>query len=212
MGKIESGAFSSVSGKVGNLVGSTWKNINYLKAKPKKSSKPATQQQEEQRLRFRIVSKFVSLLTPLLRITNKGRALGKTTNNVSFTEIISNNLTGVYPNYEINIPACVITKGILVNGGNPTVQPKPGGILEFNWNDNSGNLLAKPGDQAILIVYCPELPAADFRTDAGPRNAGTATMNASAFAGKQVHTWISFMGKATGEIATSEYTGLHTVL
>ena len=129
MGKIESGAFSSVSGKVGNLVGSTWKNINYLKAKPKKSSKPATQQQEEQRLRFRIVSKFVSLLTPLLRITNKGRAMGKTTKNVSFTEIISNNLTGVYPNYEINIPACVITKGILVNGGNPTGQPKPGGIL-----------------------------------------------------------------------------------
>ena len=33
MGKIESGAFSSISGKVGNLAGSTWKNINYLKAK-----------------------------------------------------------------------------------------------------------------------------------------------------------------------------------
>ena len=36
MGKIESGAFSSISGKVGNFVGFTWKNINYLKAKPKK--------------------------------------------------------------------------------------------------------------------------------------------------------------------------------
>ena len=95
MGKIESGAFSSISGKVGNLVGSTWKNINYLKAKPKKSSKPATPQQVEQRLRFRIVSKFVSLLTPLLHITNKGRALDRITNNVSFAEIISNNLTRV---------------------------------------------------------------------------------------------------------------------
>ena len=212
MGKIESGAFSSVSGKVGNLVGATWKKVTYLKAKPKRSSKPPTQQQEEQRLRFRTVTKFVSLLTPLLRITNKGRAADSTTSNVSFKEIISHNLVGVYPNFEIDIPSCIITKGILVNGGNPSVQPKPNGILEFNWNDNSGNLLAKPEDQAILIVYCPELPAADFRTDAGPRNAGTATMNASAFAGKQVHTWISFMGKATGEIATSEYTGLHTVL
>src|SRR5688572_15148568 len=129
MGKIESGAFSSISGKVGNLAGSTWKNINYLKAKPKKSSKPATEQQEEQRLRFRIVAKFVSLLTPLLRITNNGRAAGRTTNNVSFTEIMSNNLTGVYPNYEIDIPSCIITRGVLVNGGSPTVQPKPGGIL-----------------------------------------------------------------------------------
>ena len=212
MGKIESGAFSSISGKVGNLVGSTWKNINYLKAKPKRSSKPPTQQQEEQRLRFRVVAKFVNLLTPLLRITNKSRAADRTTNNVSFTEIIGNNLTGVYPNFEIDIPSCIITRGVLVNGGSPNVQPKPGGILEFNWNDNSGNLLAKPGDQAILIVYCPELPAADFRTEAGTRSAGTATMNASAFTGKLVHTWISFMDKATGEVATSEYTGLHTVL
>ena len=212
MGKIESGAFSSVSGKVGNLVGSTWKKVNYLKAKPKRSSKPPTPQQEEQRLRFRTVTKFVSLLTPLLRITNKSRASDSTTNNVSFREIINNNLIGAYPNFEIDIPSCIITKGVLVNGGNPSVQPKPGGILEFNWNDNSGNLLAKPGDQAILIVYCPELPAADFKTDAGARNAGMATMNASAFAGKQVHTWISFMDKITGEIATSEYTGVHTVL
>jgi hypothetical protein len=212
MGKIESGAFSSVSGKVGNLVGATWKKVNYLKAKPKRSSKPPTQQQEEQRLRFRMVTKFVSLMTPLLRITNKRRASESTANNVSFREIIHHNLTGAYPNFEIDIPSCIITKGVLVNGGSPSVQPKAGGILEFNWNDNSGNLLAKPGDQAILIVYCPELPAADFRTEAGARNAGTASMNASAFTGKLVHTWISFMDKTTGEVATSEYTGQHTVL
>lgn len=48
MGRIKQGANGGFSGKAGSVIGSSWKEIEYIKGRPKVSNKPATQRQLEQ--------------------------------------------------------------------------------------------------------------------------------------------------------------------
>ena len=66
MGIIRQGANGGYSGKVGSTVGSSWKGIDYIKALPKKSSKPATQAQLEQQAKFKLAN-GTSRLSPNLQ-------------------------------------------------------------------------------------------------------------------------------------------------
>ncbi|TKG89376.1 hypothetical protein EYV94_25460 [Puteibacter caeruleilacunae] len=62
MGKIAQGAFGGVSGKVGNLIGSSWKGIDYFRIKAANRHDPKTEKQVNQRNRFGGVVGFADLL------------------------------------------------------------------------------------------------------------------------------------------------------
>ncbi|MCP3925072.1 MAG: hypothetical protein GY714_21045 [Desulfobacterales bacterium] len=71
MGKIKQGIFGGVSGKIGNLVGASWKGINYLRTMPLSVANPNTAAQQTQRSKFGhavALSKIilVSVIKPLL--------------------------------------------------------------------------------------------------------------------------------------------------
>ena len=52
MGKIKQGILGAVSGKVGGVVGSSWKGIAYLKVLPASVANPNTAAQQTQRGAF----------------------------------------------------------------------------------------------------------------------------------------------------------------
>jgi len=81
------------------------------------------------------------------------------------------------------------------------------GIVQFNWTDNSGNTFANADDNAILVVYCPELTQSVYTKTGPERNAATAELNVSNFIGKTVQTWLSFISADGSTYATSIFTG-----
>ena len=56
MGKISQGVLGGFSGKVGNVIGASWKGIDYMRIMPANVANPRTQGQIDQR------SKFVTVL------------------------------------------------------------------------------------------------------------------------------------------------------
>lgn len=52
MGVISQGILGGVSGKVGNVVGASWKGIDYLRIKPSNVANPRTEGQVSQRTKF----------------------------------------------------------------------------------------------------------------------------------------------------------------
>ena len=83
--------------------------------------------------------------------------------------------------------------------------------MSFSWVDNSGVGKANPADSTILVAYCKELNQTLFTVGGATRSAGTATLSVPLFSGKEVQTWLAFMGYTGKEIATSIYTGAVTV-
>lgn len=62
MGIIRRGILGGFSGKVANVVGSSWKGIAVMRALPLSVTNPKTVGQVEQRSAFSIISKFASLI------------------------------------------------------------------------------------------------------------------------------------------------------
>lgn len=58
MGKIKSGIFGGVSGKVGNLTGSSWKGIPVIKSRPQSVAYPATTGQVAQTTKMSAIVSF----------------------------------------------------------------------------------------------------------------------------------------------------------
>lgn len=68
MAEIELGILGGVRGKVGTVVGSTWRGKNVIRSKPRKSRRQASDKQVDQRRKFKIVANFLS---PLFTLTSK---------------------------------------------------------------------------------------------------------------------------------------------
>ena len=52
MGKIAQGILGGLSGKVGNVIGGSWKGIDYIRIKPSSVANPRTVGQVNQRTKF----------------------------------------------------------------------------------------------------------------------------------------------------------------
>ena len=64
MGTIKQGILGGFSGKVGTVVGSTWKSVHYMRALAVSFSDPRTEKQKNQRSKFTAAVNFTKAMTP----------------------------------------------------------------------------------------------------------------------------------------------------
>ncbi|HEY4789403.1 MAG TPA: DUF6266 family protein, partial [Bacteroidales bacterium] len=69
MGVIKQGILGGVAGKVGTVIGGSWKGINYLRSIPTSVANPNTAKQQDQRTKFSTVLSFLKPLTSLLPVS-----------------------------------------------------------------------------------------------------------------------------------------------
>lgn len=55
------GITGAYSGKVGSVIGSNWRNVDYVRSLSKRSNKPASEDQLAQRAHFALAVSFLSL-------------------------------------------------------------------------------------------------------------------------------------------------------
>ncbi len=207
MGKYERGVLGSFRGRVGTVVGTTWKGIEVMKIKNRKSTVKPTQKQIEQQARFAFIIRFVTPFSKLLELTFNSKAAQMTGINLAFRYNYKNALTGIYPAFGLDYTKVLVSKGDLLNANNPVAAAGTGGLVTFNWTDNSGLAQANATDRAIMVVYCSELNRPVYITNGAVRSAGTDSINAGIFAGRTVETWLAFISEGETEVASSVYTG-----
>jgi hypothetical protein len=110
MGKYQSGILGSFDGKVGTVVGSRWKGIDYMRSRGRKSSKPPTRLQQEVRVKFGLVTKFIHKFGKLF--INSYKPTPKMTGiNVAFQHVSNEAITGVFSDYTIDYSKVKISGG-----------------------------------------------------------------------------------------------------
>lgn len=211
MGTINKGILGGFSGKVGNVVGGTWKGIDYMRSKANRRKFTASQLQLEQQVKFALVVRFVQTMTGLVVISFGDFAVRKTGFNSAVSYILKNAITGTYPAYSIQYADALVSRGDLPNVLAPTAAGSGGGLLTFNWTDNSGVGIAKATDKALLVAYCPALNLCIYTTGSADRSAKTDSLNLASFSGQDVHTWIGFISENKQNVASSLYTGMVTI-
>ena len=84
MAKIEHGILGGFSGKVGTVIGGTWKGIDFMRSKSKRRNFVPTQKQLEQQVKFALIMRFVQPMSALLEVTFVDYAVRKTVSTVLF--------------------------------------------------------------------------------------------------------------------------------
>jgi Family of unknown function (DUF6266) len=211
MGTINKGILGGFSGKVGTVIGGSWKGIDYMRSKSGRRNFKPTQAQLEQQLKFGLAIRFVQTMSGLLEISFGSFAVRKTGINSAVSYTLKNAISGLYPNYSIAYAHVLVSRGDLPNVLAPSVTMGAGSIATWAWTDNSGVGIARPADKALLVVYCPALQQCIYTTGSATRDAITDSLDLSSFSGQPVHCWIGFISEDGRNVASSLYNGVFTV-
>lgn len=212
MGTINKGILGGFSGKVGTVVGGTWKGISYMRSMGNKKTSKVSDAQLEQQAKFGLMIKFIRKFTPLINTTFKDFANGITAPNAALSFNIRNGIAGVYPSFSIAYNLILLSRGYLLNATSPSATAGATGIVNFHWTDNSGNGMAKADDKAILIIYAPDTDEAVYTMAGANRSAGADSLTVHSFSGKTVQTWLAFVSADGKNISDSVFTGAVKVL
>jgi hypothetical protein len=208
MGKIKKGILGGFSGKVGTVVGASWKGIAYMRSLPQKVRNPRTEPQRMQRSKFALSLNFLQPMNGLIRTGWKLQANRQSPMNAAMSYTIANAIMGAYPNYSIDPSKVFISRGALSPAVNASATAAQGATINFNWNDNSGTSAAKQTDKVLLAIVNPDKTEAVLDTDGATRPDATMSLNVPAdWQGNTVHAYIGFVSDDGREVANSVYLG-----
>jgi len=207
MGTIKKGILGGFSGKVGTVVGSSWKGISYMRSLPMKVRNPRTLRQLDQRSKFAIALGYLKPMNGLLQIGWKLYASKQSTINAAMSYTIANAITGVYPDYSIDPGKVLISRGSLTPTVNFIATPIKGAI-NFEWDDNSNLNTSKETDKALLAVVNPAKSEAIFDTAGATRAEASQSLSMPAgWAGDTVEAYLGFISEDGMEVSNSVYAG-----
>lgn len=175
MAKFNQGILGGFSGKIGNVVGSTWKSISYMRAVAANVSNPNTEKQQCQRGRFRVALRFLNSFTPFIRVGYKGYAVKCTPHNAAMSYVLKYAVSGCGEQTVVDYEKALVSRGALtmVNVESVSVSDNK---LTVAWTDNSGRGDAQATDVAMLLAYNKQTGEAVWDTNAAARVDGTAAL------------------------------------
>ena len=200
--------FGKVSGKVGNLVYSSWKGKQYVRSIAEPTSKPKSQKQLDQTAKFKTIINFLQPLTLFIRVGFYKKKSILSPSNAAMSYTYKNALTGSYPDYCIDYSKVLVSRGSLPGALNPEVRLTPEGEIEFTWENNSIANEAMSDDQVLLVVYNPDKQEVVTIIGGNLRSAGSQVVALpSTFAGNEVQCYIAFQNTHKLVVSDSEYLG-----
>ncbi|MCZ4694710.1 hypothetical protein DWB61_15260 [Ancylomarina euxinus] len=203
MGKYNQGILGPFTGKVGAIVGSSWRGVNYIKSLPGPNASNSEAQQK-QRSRFKsVVSLASSLMESLIR---------------PVWNLVGGKMTGYNLFVKTNMPA-FDESGALVNysdfhasmGALPlpeilTLQDDADVVsgIELSWKDDSATGVGNADDKLHLLVMTPE--RVHILNTASVRSDQSAEITLPVAAGN-VHVY-AFFGTADGAKFSADFYSL----
>lgn len=211
MATLNQGILGGVSGKVGPVVGTSWKGKAVIRSKALSIHDPKTQAQLEERARFALLMHFIARVYGFIKMGFKSLAVDMTEADYALKANHTNGVTGTYPNFSINYQGFVLAKGNVDLPYNPSAS-NDGSDLTFQWTDNSGVGNAKAEDQAMVLVFNTAKNQAVYNLEAAVRSDRTYSMALpSAWTGDTVEVYMAFRRQDTSEASDSVYLGSITL-
>lgn len=211
MATYSKGANGAFSGKVGSVIGSNWRSVDYLRGLPKKSGKPGTQPQLAQRSKFALAPMYLSPIKDILNIGFKDKQLSKLTGyNAAVKVFLNQAIVGDYPDYAIDFSQVVLSKGSLsvFHGLNAGLQ---GSDLVLNWQSILNRYSAFT-DDLLTVVLFNDTKKMYLVYEEAQRGALTYTAAIGAgFTGDVFYGWAFAVKRDATAVSGSQYLGTYTI-
>jgi hypothetical protein len=203
------GVIGALTGRVGPVTGYWRRNKNILRKSKSIVKDKATPGRLAQREKLRVCNLFTTAFTGTGFFDTSFSPYGETNSgyNRVTSAILSQAITGAYPDTQLNYEQVLISKGLLPAAQGARVAKKANNMLQFTFTDNSGIGIASPDDSIILVAYAPDVHQAIFTLHAGFRKDKKASLNVSLLKGHTVETWIGFLSADQQDASDSVWVG-----
>jgi len=202
MGKSQQGIYGAYKGRVGNVVGSVRDGAQILRIRPASVRNPRTDAQQNTRMRFSMLGKFLSTLRPAVTTGFESEAVNRVSAvNAALRENFTKAFTGDYPDLALDFSNVSLSKGKLTIPTGVALESQTGAILSLSWKNNTlvnKDLLdANAEDTLIAGIYNEELEQGVVSYGAFRRSdaAGTVELPDS-WAGNTLHVWLFYRSGA----------------
>jgi len=191
------GIHGGFKGRVGNVVGSTWKGLDVMKIRPASVSNPNTARQQDQRSRFGLLMRFLSAQSRLIQIGFRPYAVHMTSINAALSNNLAAAITGEFPDYFIDYSKVLLSKGELPAMSQAVLSYTDPVSVTLSWIDNSSYQGAHASDHLNVSVYDPINNKALSFVSCAIRSNATVTLALPAeWAGYTVEVFAFFLSEA----------------
>lgn len=212
MGKISQGVLGGFSGKIGNVIGGSWKGIDYMRIKPSSVANPRSVGQVDQRTKFTAALQFLQPLKDFVKVGYKSYANKMTEFNSAMSYTLNNAITGISPDFIVDYSSALLSRGSLPGALNPAVSSTDAGEVTLVWTDNTLNGTAAATDKSLIALYNPNKGEAILTLEGGARSVGQqALVVPDNYSGDDLEVYISFQSLNSSLVSNSIYVGTVTV-
>lgn len=208
MARYTDGPMGSFRGKVGPVVGSSWKGIPYLKSLPKKSKKEPTQKKRNSWNAFSFINTWLVPIHELVMIGFRDYDPHRTGRNSAHSYNSLNALIKSDEGFDIDYSKALFSLGNLPGAKIVSVMvAEDRSTLLFNWSTEvEGD--AKASDGLMYLLYSPEKKSAEYGIGEYCRKDGTMELKLTDELGRgRIEIMIAFKSLTSNKVSTSQYAG-----
>lgn len=208
MAKIKEGIMGPFSGKIGPIIGSSWKNIPYIKAVSvgKGKKRVFTPAQLANQQRFKLMNDFLEPFHPYLSIGFAHLAANRTELNAAFKVNFKEAMELVNFVYQIRYDKVCLSKGNLSGLTNVSAMRPEAGKVTLNWEIELS--YANASDQLMLVIYCPSLKIVDGFVGHAQRSRGYVHFDLNTkMENYAIEIYLSMVSLNRKKISDSQYLG-----
>lgn len=210
MGTYRNGALGSFKGKLGNIVGSYWRGIPYMRSRPEHVKDPKSPAQQMQRAKFGLIMAFLKKIKPVLQAGFETEATQRTAFNSAASFNLKNAVTGEDPeSLQIDFAALTVTRGPLSPVDSASFESENPGEVIISWQSDTTFGSASEDDEAIILLYNTTKDRALYIVEEGPkRSEESYTLNLpEIYEGDSLEGYLSFISPDGSEACDSTYLG-----
>ena len=172
----------------------SWRGKDIMRSLPKRTHRIPTQARAEQREKFTLVSQFLAPIGSILK-RYFGESQGfKSRRNLAISYHIREAVAGASPDFTMDYQKVIIAEGELLGPENPSAAPQATAAIKLDWEDNSGQGLAKSDDMLMVVTYNTTRNLFDTREGTKKRSQATYLLELpGTWLGDTVECWIAFV-------------------
>lgn len=208
MAEFYQGVNGAFSGKVGSVIGSNWRDIDYMRGLSKRTNKQASAKQLAVRARFTLLSQFLLLIKKAIERGYSQQYSGRATVFNLAVRANQGALKGTDLEPELDYSKIILSKGLTLPKpfGCKITDGIPGSVT-VSWQVFGSAPAEQMDDKATIVLCCPEHQEAIVSMDQFVRRVGTADLEIpSNWSNTTVHAYV-FMTAENGESSATAFAG-----
>lgn len=219
MARVENGILGSFSGKVGEVVASSWNGIPYIKSRPASYHDAKTPAQLAHRMKLQVAHRFVKSIKECIEIGFRQIAEHQSAYNKAVSYMMKNAFVGEYPSIHIEPSKVILSQGNLVGAMECSASKNEKGGIAFSWDVNrlgekdflkentETQSTLQVDDTAWLVAY--NFSKQEAKTARQDRDLGRATIEIpDDWNGDEIGCYIFFSSNKDNNVSGSQFLGM----